>query len=65
MPQSAKDAAHALGADVRITRSDVGKGHPQYYQDMAQRIAGETPGAFYINQFGNPANPLTRSFITS
>lgn len=46
----------ALGADVRLTRSDVGKGHPDYYQDMAERIAQET-GAFYVNQFGNEANP--------
>ena len=46
----------AMGVDVRITRSDVGKGHPDYYQDMAQRIAEET-GAFYVNQFANPANP--------
>ena len=46
----------ALGADVRLTRSDVGKGHPEYYQDMAERIAEET-GAFYVNQFGNDANP--------
>lgn len=38
----------ALGADVRITRTDVGKGHPAYYQDMAERIAAETPGAFYV-----------------
>jgi cystathionine beta-synthase len=45
----------ALGADVRITRSDVVKGHPQYYQDVAQRLAKET-GAFYVNQFENPAN---------
>jgi len=28
----------ALGADVRLTRSDVGKGHPEYYQDMALAI---------------------------
>ena len=48
----------ALGAEVRMTRSDVGKGHPEYYQDMAERIAAETPGAFYVNQFANPANPL-------
>src|SRR6476646_10218460 len=47
----------ALGAEVRMTRSDVGKGHPEYYQDMAEKIAGET-GGFYINQFGDPANPL-------
>ncbi len=46
----------ALGADVRLTRSDVGKGHPEYYQDMAERIAEET-GAFFVNQFSNPANP--------
>ena len=46
----------ALGADVRVTRSDVGKGHPEYYQDMAGRIAEET-GAFYVDQFGNEANP--------
>ncbi|MBV8046022.1 MAG: cystathionine beta-synthase [Paludibacterium sp.] len=47
----------ALGAEVRLTRSDVGKGHPAYYQDMARRIAEETPGAYYIDQFNNPANP--------
>jgi cystathionine beta-synthase len=46
----------AMGVDVRITRSDVVKGHPDYYQDMAARIAEET-GAFYVNQFANPANP--------
>ena len=46
----------ALGAEVVWTRSDVGKGHAAYYQDMAQRIANET-GAFYVNQFENPANP--------
>jgi cystathionine beta-synthase len=48
----------ALGADIRMTRSDVGKGHPEYYQDMAERLASETPGAIYVNQFSNPANPL-------
>src|ERR1044071_3938869 len=47
----------ALGAEVRLTRSDVTKGHPEYYQDMAARITRETPGAFYVNQFANEANP--------
>lgn len=46
----------ALGADVRITRSDVGKGDPEYYQDKAERFAREN-NAFYVNQFANPANP--------
>lgn len=53
----------ALGAEVRLTRSDVGKGHPDYYQDMARRIADET-GAFYVNQFGNRANPAAHESVT-
>ncbi|GAB2497638.1 pyridoxal-phosphate dependent enzyme [Arenimonas alkanexedens] len=47
----------AMGAEVILTRSDVAKGHPEYYQDMAERIARETPGGYFINQFGNPDNP--------
>ncbi len=54
----------AMGAEVIITRSDVNKGHLEYYQDMAERIAGETPGSFYVNQFGNPANPLAHETTT-
>ena len=46
----------ALGADIVITRSDVGKGQPEYYQDLAERLAREQNG-FYVNQFANPANP--------
>src|ERR1700720_3823155 len=49
--------ARAMGAEVVLTRSDVGKGHPDYYQDLAETIAGRTPGAIYINQFANRANP--------
>ncbi|MCC5879686.1 MAG: cysteine synthase family protein [Idiomarina sp.] len=45
----------AMGAEVIETRSDVNKGHPEYYQDMAARIAEER-GAYYVNQFANPAN---------
>jgi len=47
----------ALGAEVVMTRSDVGKGHPDYYQDLAEHWARETPNSFYVNQFNNPANP--------
>ncbi|HVX95635.1 MAG TPA: cystathionine beta-synthase [Polyangia bacterium] len=53
----------ALGAEVRITRSDVGKGHPEYYQDLAARLAREM-GGFYVNQFENPANPLAHETTT-
>ncbi len=53
----------AMGVDVRITRSDVGKGHPEYYQDMALTIAQST-GGFFVNQFENPANPLAHEMTT-
>ncbi len=54
----------ALGAEVHLTRSDVGKGHPAYYQDYAARLAKEIPGSFYADQFNNPANPLAHETST-
>jgi cystathionine beta-synthase len=53
----------AMGAEVRMTRSDVGKGHPEYYQDLAERCAREV-GGFYINQFENAANPAAHEQTT-
>jgi cystathionine beta-synthase len=46
----------AMGAEVVLTRSDVAKGHPEYYQDVAARMAASRPNTLYINQFANPAN---------
>jgi len=46
----------AMGADVRLTRSDVPHGHPEYYTDMAERLAQQIPGGYYVNQFANDAN---------
>jgi cystathionine beta-synthase len=54
----------AMGAEIVLTRSDVGKGHPEYYQDLARSIADET-GAYYINQFGNPDNPRAHEQTTA
>jgi cystathionine beta-synthase len=54
----------AMGAETLITRSDVGKGHPEYYQDIAERLARETPNSFYVNQFANPANPHAHESTT-
>jgi cystathionine beta-synthase len=56
--------AQAMGAEVVTTRSDVGKGHPDYYQDLAEAIARRTPGAIFINQFANPANPRAHEIST-
>jgi cystathionine beta-synthase len=54
----------ALGAQITLTRSDVAKGHPEHYQDLAARLARETPNSFYVNQFANPANPRAHESTT-
>jgi len=54
----------AMGAEVVLTRSDVAKGHPEYYQDLARRMASEMEDAYFINQFGNPANPQAHEEVT-
>ena len=54
----------AMGAEVRMTRSDVAKGHPDYYQDVAERLSKELPNSIYVNQFANPANPLAHERTT-
>jgi len=54
----------AMGVDVRLTRSDVQKGHPEYYQDYAKRLAAEIPNSYFIDQFSNPNNPKTHRIDT-
>jgi cystathionine beta-synthase len=58
----------AMGAEVIITRSDVGKGHPEYYQDLAAKVASDIKSrgenAYFINQFANPDNPRAHELST-
>ena len=54
-----------LGAEIILTRSDVPEGHPEYYHDVARRVAEETPGSFLANQFSNPANPFAHRTTTA
>src|SRR5256885_232205 len=55
----------AMGADVVMTRSDVSKGHPEYYRDVAERLAREIPGSHFVDQFGNPANAQAHEETTA
>src|ERR1700740_3550897 len=64
MSQEKISHVRALGAEVRLTRSDVTRGHPEYYQDMAARLPQGNPGGFFCNSFGNPANPLAHERTT-
>ncbi|HNX60836.1 MAG TPA: pyridoxal-phosphate dependent enzyme, partial [Spirochaetota bacterium] len=54
----------AMGAEIVMTRSDVEKGHPEYYQDLAKKISAGIPGSVYVDQFNNPANPLAHETTT-
>ncbi len=62
---SREKVAHcrALGAEIISARSDVVRGDPEYYQDIAERVARERQ-AFYINQFSNPTNAATHESWT-
>jgi cystathionine beta-synthase len=55
----------AMGAEVMLTRSDVSKGHPEYYRDLAERLSRETANSFFVDQFGNPANPRAHEETTA
>lgn len=55
---------HGLGADVRITRTDVDKHHPENYVNLARSIAETTPNAWFVDQFSNPANPIAHEQTT-
>src|SRR5207248_873049 len=56
--------ARALGAEIRLTRSDVEPGHSDYYQDVAARIARGTRDIYHTDQFANPANPAAHESTT-
>ncbi len=47
----------AYGARVVVTPSGVPPDHPLSHYSVARRIARETPGAYYPDQYSNPGNP--------
>ena len=46
----------AFGAEVLITPTDVPGDSPEHYVNVAKRIAAETPGAYYVDQYHTPLN---------
>jgi cystathionine beta-synthase len=45
------------GAEVVLCPGNVQEEDPRSYYSTVRRIASETPGAYYLNQNDNPANP--------
>jgi cystathionine beta-synthase len=64
MSQEKRDMLKAFGAEVVITPTDVPGDSPQHYVETAKRIACETPGAFYVNQYHNPLNIDAHELMT-
>lgn len=58
------DMLKAFGAEVVVTRTDLPHDHPESYVEVAKRIARETPGAFYTDQYSNPDNPEAHYLTT-
>ncbi|HEU4383865.1 MAG TPA: pyridoxal-phosphate dependent enzyme [Anaeromyxobacteraceae bacterium] len=56
MSKEKQDALKAFGAQVVVTPTNVPADSPESYYSAAKRIAAETPGSFYLNQYHNPDN---------
>lgn len=58
MSKSKMDLVKALGCRVIVCPTEVQPDDPRSYYSMAKKLAKETDGAFYANQYFNQANPL-------
>ncbi|MEV6930850.1 pyridoxal-phosphate dependent enzyme [Dactylosporangium sp. NPDC051485] len=47
----------AYGAEVVVTPGGLPREHPEHVSQLARRIAEQTPGGWFANQYDNPANP--------
>jgi len=50
------DSMKAFGAEVIITPTDVPGDSPDHYVNRAKKIAEDTPGSFYVNQYHTQDN---------
>ena len=58
------DVLRAYGAEVVTTPANVPREHPAHVNNLAGRIAGETPGGWFANQYDNTANPAVHHATT-
>ena len=65
MSQEKVAGLRAFGARVVICPTAVEPEDPRSYYQTAKRIVQETPGAFYANQYHNPANPEAHYLSTA
>jgi cystathionine beta-synthase len=58
------DMLKSYGTEVIVTRTDLAHDHPDSYVEVAKRVARETPGGFYTNQYYNMDNPQAHYLTT-
>ena len=56
MSEEKRNMLRSFGAEVVVTPTNVPADSPQSYYETARRIARETPGSFYLDQYDNPIN---------
>jgi cystathionine beta-synthase len=56
MSDEKQNLMRAYGAKVVVTPTDVPADSPESYYSVARRIAQETPGSYYPDQYNNPKN---------
>ncbi len=56
MSKEKQDSLKAYGAEVIITPTDVPGDSPEHYVNVAKKIAEDTPGAFYVDQYHSAWN---------
>lgn len=56
MSQEKVNSLKAFGAEVVITPTDVPGDSPEHYVNVAKRIAEETKGSFYVDQYHTQMN---------
>ncbi len=54
----------ALGSEVIVVSRAVEPDNPEYYLNVAKRLAKEIPNSFFAYQYSNPANPLMHYHTT-
>jgi len=64
MSQEKIDMLKSYGAEVIVTETALDHHHPDSYVEVAKRVARETPGAFYTDQYSNPNNPEAHYLTT-
>jgi cystathionine beta-synthase len=63
--QEKQNTLKAFGAELIVTPSNVTADSPDYYVNVARKIAEKTPNCFLVNQYDNLLNPMAHYLSTA